>query len=696
MPALQWLGRKWRTGTDDFFLSSFVFFSALTTSGTLILSRFGGWFSVDMKGCPGVPPKYERCVYALGIISCVGASFHLASALLSCRGGPFHVSKRRHVGTLLYLTTATALSCLPLSSVVLKYSLYDGFMKMCDPFSRRSLYASLLVNIVVSLLHVISLLLSFDPNGGRKWGDSEEYKMLWGRRCRLLCCCCFRPAEDDDDVFEDAAATLAAFFQGYDLVPSDIFAGMILLHDAQRRVLLERVAHVRFPPPDDGCKERVSSQARYFPLLTSQQRQCVVELRQYSRFYMAAYGCLLYLHMNLCTGLPKLCCSDPKMCCRKRANSHQGAGCFCDLTAALKVSGLAEEDIILSNWRNALFRPVFYVALDRETASIVVAIRGTLSFVDCITDVTATPEPLFIPDLANSERACANDYYVHGGIKRSAEYVLRELRESGVLEAVLHGGLNSYRLVVLGHSLGAGVAAVLSILLYATEEGVRERLRCLAYSPPGGLMSPALAHYSKDFILACFVGNDVIPRTASHTFDDLRESVLDVLESCNMSKPLIFANRCILGRRNSSAGRCEPLSSEESRAVRAQLQSKACVLPMDQRKLFPPYTLVHLRKAVVRWTPKSCCCIPCCCCSKRENVFVPTFETPDDVQTVVCSPSMFSNHFPDYVFDALEETTERLQRGELERFFDCQYYNTTNFAHPTYGATPVNGSMGVV
>lgn len=41
-----------------------------------------------------------------------------------------------------------------------------------------------------------------------------------------------------------------------------------------------------------------------------------------------------------------------------------------------------------------------------------------------------------------------------------------------------------YGLVIVGHSLGAGTAAILSFLLrpqYPT-------LRCYAYSPPGGLL----------------------------------------------------------------------------------------------------------------------------------------------------------------------------------------------------------------
>lgn len=40
------------------------------------------------------------------------------------------------------------------------------------------------------------------------------------------------------------------------------------------------------------------------------------------------------------------------------------------------------------------------------------------------------------------------------------------------------------RLIIVGHSLGAGVAAILTILLKSSYPNIA----CFAYSPPGGLM----------------------------------------------------------------------------------------------------------------------------------------------------------------------------------------------------------------
>lgn len=42
-----------------------------------------------------------------------------------------------------------------------------------------------------------------------------------------------------------------------------------------------------------------------------------------------------------------------------------------------------------------------------------------------------------------------------------------------------------YRLVVVGHSLGGGVAAILSVLIKMHEKAVAPRLKSFGYSTPG-------------------------------------------------------------------------------------------------------------------------------------------------------------------------------------------------------------------
>ena len=82
-------------------------------------------------------------------------------------------------------------------------------------------------------------------------------------------------------------------------------------------------------------------------------------------------------------------------------------------------------------------------------------------------------------------------------IKKEIDETLRkELRDSG------------YKLIITGHSLGAGVGAILAVL-YQKDFPT---LHCYAFSPPGSLFTLSLVEYSKDFITTIVYGNDIVPR----------------------------------------------------------------------------------------------------------------------------------------------------------------------------------------
>ena len=83
-----------------------------------------------------------------------------------------------------------------------------------------------------------------------------------------------------------------------------------------------------------------------------------------------------------------------------------------------------------------------------------------------------------------------------------------------------------YALVVVGHSLGAGTAPLLAVLLRQEHP----TLQCYAFSPPGGLMSHALVQHSQSFVTAVVVGDDVIPRIGLNQFQRLRTEIISILD----------------------------------------------------------------------------------------------------------------------------------------------------------------------
>ncbi|XP_071461799.1 diacylglycerol lipase-beta-like [Marmota flaviventris] len=69
------------------------------------------------------------------------------------------------------------------------------------------------------------------------------------------------------------------------------------------------------------------------------------------------------------------------------------------------------------------------------------------------------------------------------GIAQAARYIYRRLINDGILSQAFSIA-PEYRLVVVGHSLGAGAAALLAIMLRSSYPQVR----AYAFSPPRGLL----------------------------------------------------------------------------------------------------------------------------------------------------------------------------------------------------------------
>ncbi|KAL1924927.1 uncharacterized protein VTP21DRAFT_4581 [Calcarisporiella thermophila] len=97
---------------------------------------------------------------------------------------------------------------------------------------------------------------------------------------------------------------------------------------------------------------------------------------------------------------------------------------------------------------------VYYVVVDHEAQAIVLTLRGTLGLSDVLTDLTCESEELELR---------GHKFYAHAGMLRNAK-VLAGARSS-VLEAVRDGlkAYPRYGLVLTGHSLGGGVAALMAV-----------------------------------------------------------------------------------------------------------------------------------------------------------------------------------------------------------------------------------------
>lgn len=146
--------------------------------------------------------------------------------------------------------------------------------------------------------------------------------------------------------------------------------------------------------------------------------------------------------------------------------------------------------------------PRYAVYFDHMTKTIVVAIRGTVSLSDCLTDVIVDAVPF--PEGGEG-------LFAHQGISQSAKLMLPLVLEAIDRAKSMRGGLYSkYDLVVTGHSLGAATSCLLGILLARQLGDTNTPVKVYAYAPP-----PVLSSHipPPNCTIYCFVNNeDVIPR----------------------------------------------------------------------------------------------------------------------------------------------------------------------------------------
>ena len=319
-------------------------------------------------------------------------------------------------------------------------------------------------------------------------------------------------------------------FRGGDLTPSDVLAGTILLsekeHDQFNR---EAQIHKR-----NARKNRLSENSlNEIPKWMNINESCY-----FIRYAVACYSWPYYIYMHNLRGFSHLCCNNSMCFCLPSAPASNAAENLADpsiiedslrnnliveadankvrhMKAFKFLAKIEEQDMIYANFNNELFLVPFCVLVDHFKKCVVITIRGTLSMRDVITDVTAECGCFDIDDLTN--QAC------HVGIKNTADNIYNKIKSNKLLEKAFRNN-SSYQLLVTGHSLGAGAAVMLSLKLKKDYPNIR----CIAYSPPGHLVSKTLADYTKSFVLSVVLGDDIVSRLSVRSIHNLKADILKV------------------------------------------------------------------------------------------------------------------------------------------------------------------------
>ncbi|CAE6476932.1 unnamed protein product [Rhizoctonia solani] len=247
--------------------------------------------------------------------------------------------------------------------------------------------------------------------------------------------------------------------------------------------------------------------------------------------------------------------------------------------------------------------PRFWVLTDHARKQIVLVLRGTYSLNELAIDLTCEPVP-FTParetpmfmSKADSEKQTTEQgdesHIVHGGMLKIAELMGLPGRPVHTAVAKALRKNPGYELVLTGHSLGAGIASLLSLMWADPSTGItvrrsglpsHRRVTVYGFGPPC-VMSPQLSKLAKSMVTSFIYSHDIVSTLSLGSVRDMQRAAAWLCvgsgeESC--SNVLSKATRHKFGRRG---------EEEEAKITEKWLLAfrKTLEANMNMADLFPP------------------------------------------------------------------------------------------------------------
>jgi len=280
--------------------------------------------------------------------------------------------------------------------------------------------------------------------------------------------------------------------------------------------------------------------------------------------------------------------------------------------------GLEHAVLCYANFENGIVATPYSIIVDDEMEVIVIVVRGTRSLEDLVVDLQFVPE-----SLEKVGRVCGfqgEGHYCHKGFLARCKWMYNDIKKSKVLKTLYseQSPFKDYPLVLCGHSLGAGCASILALMLRASFPS----LRCFAYEPPGCIFDDDLSEYCAEFITSFVRHDDLVPRLSYHNFETLRDEFLNVLARIKVPKIQLFwhLRETPYSERFVSVNNAKVLRplenipsntsfSEQVERLRAE-RAKKNMSGINRVQLFIPGKIVHLVDTsgngnyIPYWAPK--------------------------------------------------------------------------------------------
>jgi hypothetical protein len=367
----------------------------------------------------------------------------------------------------------------------------------------------------------------------------------------------------------------------------------------------------------------------------------------------------------------------------------------------LVVAGLPEADLVYAQFHNRLSLVPYCILLDHASQSVILSIRGSLSLEDLVTDVHI--DPVSVDAVGQEFGFDADGQYCHAGVVACAHNVYNDLQRHGLLDQLLlvsspqhqqhqhhqQQEYPNYHLRLVGHSLGAATCTLLGYMLQPRFPS----LQVYNFSPPGCTMTWELATRCEAWTTTFVLDADIVPRLSVLALEELRDETLQLFGRLKVPKHQVVQSfwngnsrrGCLYGTTTTTANDDDNNNSNHAHAAQDledlnqvigdlldetpqdtlyQRQLQEFLQVQEQRKqsrgntrrlrLYPPGRMIHLLK-----TGEEGGCGPVlrkavtCCTSNAGFRYTPVYIANDDLDEIVVSPTMGTDHFVDRMVDEL-------------------------------------------
>ncbi|PPE02806.1 hypothetical protein GOBAR_DD00175 [Gossypium barbadense] len=144
----------------------------------------------------------------------------------------------------------------------------------------------------------------------------------------------------------------------------------------------------------------------------------------------------------------------------------------------LEETGYAEEDVLLQEPKAGILKPAFTILVDHKTECFLLLIRGTHSIKDTLTAATGAIVPFHHSVVQEGGVSDLVLGYAHCGMVAAARWIAK-LATPCLIKAL--GQHPTYKVKIVGHSLGGGTGALLTYVLREQKE--LSTTTCVTFAP---------------------------------------------------------------------------------------------------------------------------------------------------------------------------------------------------------------------